>query len=474
VQFWKRRFLTQHPGPLPSQQRPTPQSESSRPTASADEARQALIHIFDTWELRRSHPLFKNLLGSGQSASGFSQDTLALERALYEISTLGPHAIEPLIEVTRAAGDEARAIRRARLAALALGRMGALSAVPALLEALRDQRADSAPLRAAAAVALGQIQAEAAAHLYAPREPPAPGEALADAEAVHAFALALVVEALIAALRDSSPQVRAASAAAFIELVLDDLPETGYEPGMEARTAPSMPPHSQTNRAAVLTACGPLAQALQDPDATVRLKAATALGWLGDPRAAHALADALSDPDERCRSAAALALGMLGTPAALKPLAMALADPSITVRQSAADALGQLANPVATDLLLDVLHNDREPLEVRAAVARALGKMRLPQVVAPLRALLEAREPALRAAAIEAFGSLGFGRVYRLLVPFLWRDPDRAVRHSAARVLARLAGGRRRRTRWRLRLALRVERQVRREALMIIEQRHHR
>jgi HEAT repeat protein len=478
VQFWKQWFLARRPGQSPDQPRPfTPQREGSLPASSVDEARQALMQFFNAWELRRQHPLFtpgrKSRLVPGARASEPPQEAgLTLEYALQQISAPGPQVREPLIEVLRAASSDARAVERARLAALALGRMGALSALPALLEALRDQRADAAPLRAAAAAALGQIQAEAAAHLYAPGQPPHSSEEWrAAAEALHAFSLEPVIAALIEALRDSSPQVRAASAAAFLELVPDDLPNTWLFADLQASTAPPVPPQSPANRTALRAATGPLSQALKDPDPTVRLKAATSLGWLGDDRAADALADTLNDSDARCRSAAALALGILGAPAALKPLAHALADSSITARQSAAEALGQLANPVAAGLLLDVLHDAREPLEVRAAAARALGKLHFPQVVSPLRALLESPEPLLRAAASEALGSLGLKRTFQLLVPLLWRDPDRAVRHSAARALARLSGDRKRCTRWRLRLALRVEREVRQEALLILEQR---
>jgi HEAT repeat protein len=377
------------------------------------------------------------------------------------------------MEALRTASDEAEATERSRLAALALGRLGALSAVPALLEALRDQREAAAPLRAAAATALGQIHAEAAARLYALAQlPDSSAEWHAASEAMRSFTSEPVIAALTEALRDSSPQVRAASAAAFLELLLDDLPNdwlASASAGSGSAEA-AAPAQSPSSRAVAQAALGPLSEALKDPESAVRLQAATALGWLGDARAAGALADAMADPDERCRSAVVLALGMLGTPAALKPLALALADTSSIVRQSAAEALGQIANPVATGLLLDVLDNAEEPLEVRAAVARALGKLHFPQVMSPLQHLLEAPEPILRAAAIEAFGSLGSGRAYQRISPFLWRDPDRAVRHSAARALARLAGNRQRRARWRLRLALRVEREVRREALLILEQ----
>ena len=121
------------------------------------------------------------------------------------------------------------------------------------------------------------------------------------------------------------------------------------------------------------------------------------------------------------------------------------------------------------DLLADVLTDEEESLEVRAAAARALGQLHVPQALPVLQAFLDEPQPVLRLAAVEALGRLRFGRAYRQVAPLLWHDPDRAVRHAAARVLAQLAKARQRRTRWRLRLALRVSRQARQEALAILE-----
>jgi len=200
----------------------------------------------------------------------------------------------------------------------------------------------------------------------------------------------------------------------------------------------------------------------------VRANAATALGWIGDVRAVPALARCLKDPDENCRVAAALALGLLGSPVALKPLARALGDASVRVRKQVAESLGRLGDPIAAEVLVDTLDDAEEALEVRAAAVRALGRLHLPQGLPVLLDLLNAPAPALRLAAVEALGYLGFGRIYRYLAPLLWRDPDRAVRHAAARVLAQLSPARQSRARWRLRLALRVTRQAREEALAIL------
>ena len=79
----------------------------------------------------------------------------------------------------------------------------------------------------------------------------------------------------------------------------------------------------------------PLIAALKDDNVLVRLKAAWALGEIGDPRAVEPLIAALSDPDSDVRERAAIALGTIGKPA-LEPLLSKLKDTDATVRMAAA------------------------------------------------------------------------------------------------------------------------------------------
>jgi HEAT repeat protein len=475
VEFWKERWLIwakKHQ--LNGRQQGTSiQDRAALLPATAEDAQVAITRLFAEWELRTRHPLLSGGSHTGPAdAPGRPEAAAARERIIQQLAALGPAALEPLAQTLCPDTLSSLRVGRAVMAALALGRMGDIRAVPALLAALRDQREGYAPVRAAAARALGELKAEAAATLYR--------RALmnwsssgwqAEAGALGTLRLETLAQALVEALSDTSAEVRAAAADAFVDLCLaDPLPQLS---GASAKLAPPSIAHggsNQPDRVALQVAVEPLIQALKDENATVRTNAAAALGWIGSPRAAAPLAACLKDADERCRGTVALALGMLGMPAALRPLARAMGDPSAIVRQQAAEALGELGDPVASDLLLDVLDDRDEPLEVRAAAARALGNLHVPQVLLPLRELLGAPEPALRMAAIEGLGRLGFGRAYRLLTPFLWHDPDRAVRHAAARAIARLAEARQTRARWRLRLALRVDRQVRKEALMILNQ----
>src|SRR5579871_623933 len=447
---------------------PEPRGRVIGPAATAEEAERAMTRLLAEWELRARR---LRLEGSGallsRKASAANPVALAArERVVQQLAALGPEALEPLIRTLRLEMPGSLAVGRAAMAALALGRMGDFRAAAPLLEALRDQRPDAAVVRGAAALALGELKAEAAAAVYE--------RALTrqsrdnwqtEIERLAALRAETVVQALVEALRDPAPEVRAAAADACLDLCLAEPPETLLFAGK--LKSPSL---TDAVPSPLLLAVEPLCEALKDANAAVRASAATALGWIGDARAAAALTRCLKDPAEACQVAAAQALGMLRSPLALKPLARALGDTSLAVRRQVAESLGRLGDPITADLLLDTLTDEEEALEVRAAAARALGQLHLPQALPVLQDLLDAPEPALRLATVEALGSLGFGRVYRLLVPLLWHDPDRAVRHAAARATARLSQARQWSARWRLRLAFRVAPQARQEALAILEE----
>jgi HEAT repeat protein len=456
----------------------------SGPAATAEEAERAITRLLAEWEWRARR---LRLEGSGALLSWKSNainpmGVAARERVIQQLAALGPEAMEPLISALRLEAPGNLATGRAAMAALALGRMGDFSAAPPLLAALRDQRPDGPLVRGAAALALGELKAEAAAAMY---ERALSRQSSDDWQREIALLSALRVEtvvlALVEALRDPAPEVRAAATDACIDLCLAEPPEAllfagKLKPPAPTDEAPAFGPEagavavSDATPSPLVLAVEPLSEALKDANAAVRASAANALGWIGDTRAVAALARCLKDPDEACRVASAQALGMLRSPLALKPLARALGDASLAVRRQVAESLGRLGDPITADLLSDALTDEEEALEVRAAAARALGVLHLPQALPVLQELLDAPEPALRLATVEALGSLGFGRVYRILAPLLWRDPDRAVRHAAARAVARLSGGRQQRARWRLRLALRVAPQTRQEALAILEE----
>lgn len=119
------------------------------------------------------------------------------------------------------------------------------------------------------------------------------------------------VDALVAALADSSPGVREKAALA---LALQSGPEV----------------------------VEPLIRALADTDSQVREKAAMGLALRRDPRSVEPLLAAMADPDSQVREKAALALGTTGDRRARAALEAATNDPDSQVREKAVAGLSYL------------------------------------------------------------------------------------------------------------------------------------
>jgi HEAT repeat protein len=132
-------------------------------------------------------------------------------------------------------------------------------------------------------------------------------------------------------------------------------------------------PHAREAAARTLGQIGsrqamqPLANALQDEYAEIRLAAIGALLRLHAPGVI--LVPALKNEEPGVRKAAAWALGRSGEAQAVKPLVMALQDSDTEVRTVVVKALGELGNEHALQPLL-ALMNDPDA-GVRAAVTQA-------------------------------------------------------------------------------------------------------
>jgi HEAT repeat protein len=224
-----------------------------------------------------------------------------------------------------------------------------------------------------------------------------------------------------------------------------------------------------------------LRQALRNTTPDVRAAAANAFGELG-PGAADAVGDlveALSDRDDRVRAGAAQVLGKVGPPArlAIPALLQALGDRNAPVRASAARALDSLGPLTRADItaLRAVLKSDQasarsyalrnlariglEPKDalpvfadaladpdpgIRTLAADALrrvGPLTAAEVPV-LRETLKAAAPAARLHAVRALKQLGRSAdaVVTDLVQLL-HDPDREVRVTTAAALPALDRG---------------------------------
>ena len=268
----------------------------------------------------------------------------------------------------------AHPIVRVRVAEI-LGISKDKSAIPALLDALKDQYFT---VRASAALALGNI---------------------GDAQ---------VIPSLLPLLKDKDGEVRSAACVAIAKFrdpsTFDDI----------------------TN---IL---------LDDALIEVRQSAARALGETKHPAAIPFLMEALRDSSwwfEREQAATDLlnAIENMG-PAVVEPLIEALGDKEGTVRKYAAIMLGDLGDVRAIEELGMALYDLHH--EVGEAAAEALVKFGS-QAVDILIESLSHPEAAIREHAVNALAKIQDARVVPVLIEML-QDPERTVKMQAMQALAKL------------------------------------
>ncbi|HAK54259.1 MAG: HEAT repeat domain-containing protein [Vicinamibacterales bacterium] len=118
----------------------------------------------------------------------------------------------------------------------------------------------------------------------------------------------------------------------------------------------------------------------------------------GTPRPAMpGLIELLHDPEARVRRRAAIALGRVGLPEAVAPLSASLADSNPAVRQMAAFALGQLAASESAEALVMALGDP--DLLGRGRAAEALGRIGAREAAPAVGAMVAQLTP--MAAAVE-------------------------------------------------------------------------
>ena len=229
-------------------------------------------------------------------------------------------------------------------AAVALGRIGDTRGIQPLLQALKDEEAE---VRIAACLALGAFKDPSTFDditnvlLDDPKIEVRQAAAKALGNTRHPAALPYLMEAL----HDSYWWYEREQAAGDLLTAIEKMG---------------------------VAAVGPLMEALQDKEGTVRKFAASLLGKLGDPRAIEPLGMALYDMHHEVGRAAAEALACFGLPA-LDVLVEALGHPEMWIRIHAMEALSKIRDARITPILLHML-NDPER-EVRKQVVQALGKL---------------------------------------------------------------------------------------------------
>ncbi len=177
---------------------------------------------------------------------------------------------------------------------------------------------------------------------------------------------------------------------------------------------------------------------LQSENASVRIKAAVALGDWGNDRAVTPLIETLFHPDENLRRESARALKEISNRRSVEPLiSVLLDDTSAEVRAEAAFALGYFTKfSFEIDGLLEALKD--EHYLVRQNVAFALGRIKRRKAVKNLIDVLQIdKNYHVREMSAWALGEINDKRATEVLVSAL-SDDHIAVRKNAAYALGRL------------------------------------
>lgn len=330
------------------------------------------------------------------------------------------------------------------LCARLLGHSGHVSAVPFLIEALRDDLPD---IRRFAAEALGHIADIEAVPALLPLLRDAHGAVRRTA----ALALGEIgaIPRLVQAFTDSDGNVRHAA-----EEALERLSHSQAIPHLALML---QDPKEYVRQASVRTlrrigghhVLPPLVQALKDEQKEVRLIAAEALGELAEHEDIHSrlqardgLLKALQDPERSVRWAAAYALGKLSDPTLAPDLMQALKTNSDYVKRAITDALRRVVKVPSILYLLQALHD--ENAEIRVVATEALQGICQhedvhfrQQLIPEISQLLMDQDLQVRRNAAETLGLIGQTESVPLLINAL-NDPYWQVRWAAIEALGEI------------------------------------
>jgi HEAT repeat protein len=385
------------------------------------EARKRLIQAFDDLGITPRY------IDDLRNAPSWERRAVAAER-LGRIGSAG--AVSPLLEILRDVKNEDEDVRGPALRAL--GRIRDPRAVPELIRALGSPEASLPPRIAEILVLFGK---EAVEPLIGEL-----GNMESDVRRMWAAEILGWVDdpvaggALIAALDDVSPEVRAKAAGSLGKL-------------KESRSLDRL-----------------LEMLLSDPVPFVRTRVSQALGSIGHPRVIDTLIRVLKDPEWWVRIRAIEALEQIGKPAS-GALLVALEDDDPEVVRRAATALermgyvhesietlerdGYRADVVkilhlvgkagVTEMIFGNIATAKEP--ARKILVRLAGDIGNPAAGNVLRLLLDAeKNPSLRSRVVEALGKLAFRDAIPEILSCL-RDPNEWVRRAAVVALSAMGPG---------------------------------
>jgi len=247
------------------------------------------------------------------------------------------------------------------------------------------------------------------------------------------------VEALIIALRDRHPEVRASAAQALARIKNP----RAIAPLIARLNDPDPLVVGYIGDALVAMsddAVEPLIEALKDPDAKIASMAAHTLGTIGDNHALEALIACLHHDDPDMRLSAINALGQLGDARAYDPLFALLSTPKAP-QEHILLALAYLNDPrsartCAAALEAAVIIEDYELWRAAEASLTHLGRLAVPELLP----LLHSPNKLLVVYALDILMAINISDTEVIeAITLLVHDSDESVRNLARRVLQKLA-----------------------------------
>lgn len=180
-----------------------------------------------------------------------------------------------------------------------------------------------------------------------------------------------VIPALIKALRDDRAEVRAEAAGSLSEIgddrAIEPLADRLGDGDAQVRQNAAIALGTLRNPRGF----APLVTALREGSPDVRFQAATSLAEIDQVAAYEPLVDALGDGDPKVVSAIALSLGAIGDGRAVAPLSGLLEHGDVRVRFDAAYALAELGDGRGRDVLargLDATDDPQRPWDAATAL----------------------------------------------------------------------------------------------------------
>lgn len=218
-----------------------------------------------------------------------------------------------------------------------------------------------------------------------------------------------IVAQMISLLSDSDPDVRWKAAYAFMRAGL-----TG-----DQRDQPRVA----------------LQELLVDPEVSVRILAARALGELGDGTTLTALSSSMVDTDWRVRVNSLRAAARIKGVAALALIQQGLSDAHPLVRQQAVESLGALGDPMGADLLIPILDSSTSDPSLQAAAINSLGQLKGEDGFGSLMYYMRGDNAWVRIAAVTALGRLKSPDALNQLIALVDQEEDPRVMAALADAL---------------------------------------